>query len=227
MPTSTLTADYARDGFVIVRNLLSVAECDKLKAEAFKVLSELGKPGATVCLFAAHVNPAFRALSEDPRVVAILRGIMPGGVMFLNDKIVFKAADQAFATPWHIDCFYWRGTRPKLSVWIPLDDVSAENGALTVVAGSHLRDWNLTHGGVKGEFWNQISDDEMKGMPVTVCEVPRGSAVIFSDRLVHGSTTNTARRDRYVIIGTYQAPAADEPFDLDFPARKVLVPAGS
>jgi ectoine hydroxylase-related dioxygenase (phytanoyl-CoA dioxygenase family) len=65
------------------------------------------------------------------------------------------------------------------------------------------------------------------GSKVAVCEVGRGSAVVFSDRLVHGSTANTAGTDRYVIIGTYQAPAADEPFDLDFPARKVLVPAGS
>jgi hypothetical protein len=39
---------------------------------------------------------------------------------------------------------------------------------------------------------------------------------------VHGSTPNTAGKDRYAIISTYQAPGADEAFDLGFPARKVL-----
>ena len=51
------------------------------------------------------------------------------------------------------------------------------------------------------------------------------SVIVFSDRLVHGSTRNTAGKDRYAIISTYHSPGADEPFDLDFPARKVLVGA--
>jgi ectoine hydroxylase-related dioxygenase (phytanoyl-CoA dioxygenase family) len=226
MTPPTLAADYERDGYVIVPDLLSAAECDHLKVEARRVLDEKAKTGSTVCLYAALVNPSFKALSEDSRVVALLRPIMAGGVMFLNDKIVFKKADKAFATPWHIDCFYWRGTRPKLSVWIPLDDVSAENGALTVIPGSHRREWASTKGGVEGDFFNVIDGAGWKDSEVVVCTARRGAAVIFSDRLVHGSTPNTARKDRYVIISTYQAPAADEPFDLDFPARKVLVPAG-
>ena len=49
--------------------------------------------------------------------------IMPQGIAFLSDKIVIKAHDQRFATPWHADAFYWRGTRHKLSVWIALDAI--------------------------------------------------------------------------------------------------------
>lgn len=225
MSISTLSADYERDGYVIVPGLLSPEECDRLKIESRRVLDEKSKTGSTVCLFAALSNPSFRALAEDPRIVDLLRSIMPDGVMFLNDKIVFKKADKAFATPWHIDCFYWRGTRPKLSVWIPFDDVTADNGALTVIPGSHKKDWTAKAGGVEGDFFNVVDGTGWRESDVVVCAVARGSAVIFSDRLVHGSTPNTAKKDRYVIISTYQAPAADEPFDLDFPARKVLVEA--
>ncbi len=226
MSTSTLSADYERDGYVIVPGVLSPEECDRLKVEARRVLDEKNKPGSTVCLYAALANPSFRALAEDPRLVDLLRPIMPGGVMFLNDKIVFKAADKTFPTPWHIDYFYWQGTRPKISVWIPFDDVSAENGALTVIRGSHKKEWRPKKGGVDGEFFNEVDGAGWQESDVAVCTVGRGGVVIFSDRLVHGSTANTAKKDRFVIIGTYQAPAADEPFDLDFPARKVLVPAG-
>jgi phytanoyl-CoA hydroxylase len=225
MSISTLSADYERDGYLIVPDLLSPEECDHLKIEARRVLDEKSKTGSTVCLFAALANPSFRALAEDPRIVDLLRAIMPDGVMFLNDKIVFKKADKAFATPWHIDCFYWRGTRPKLSVWIPFDDVTADNGALTVIPGSHKKEWTAKSGGVEGDFFNVVDGTGWRESDVVVCSVKRGSAVIFSDRLVHGSTPNTAKKDRYVIISTYQAPAADEPFDLDFPARKVLVAA--
>jgi len=225
MSTSSLSAAYERDGFLIVPGLISPAECDQLKVEARKVLDAKSNSGSTVCLFAALNNPAFRALAEDPRIVDVLRAIMPDGVMFLNDKIVFKKSDKAFATPYHIDYFYWQGTRAKLSVWIPLDDVSAENGALTVIPGSHKKEWKSVKGGVAGDFFNVVDGKGWQDSEVVVCSVVRGSAVIFSDRLVHGSTVNTAKKDRYVVISTYQAPGADEPFDLDFPVRKVLVAA--
>ncbi len=223
---ASLAARYAQDGFVVIPDLLSGAECDRLKVEARQVLDHHAKPGASVYVHVAVVSPAFRALAEDPRVVAILKPVMPQGVMFLSDKIVYKAPDKTFPTPWHIDCFYWRNTRPKLSVWIPLDDATAENGTLTVVPGSHNKDWRMVKMGLpSGDFQYEINGGDWREGDVVTCAIQRGTAIIFSDRLVHGSTRNTAGKDRYAIISTYHAPAADEPFDRDFPARKVLVPA--
>jgi ectoine hydroxylase-related dioxygenase (phytanoyl-CoA dioxygenase family) len=219
-------ARFERDGFVVIPNLISAEECDSLKTEARRVLDTLGRPGASVHLHMAATSPRFKALAEDPRVVGALMEVMPHGVMFLSDKIVYKSADKTFATPWHIDCFYWRNTRPKLSVWIPLDDAAAENGTLTVVPGSHRKDWQMVKKGLaNGEFHDEVAHADWRDGDIVTCAIPRGTGIIFSDRLVHGSTANTAGRDRYAIISTYQAPAADEPFDLDFPARKVLVPA--
>jgi hypothetical protein len=222
----SLAERYDRDGFVIVPDLFTAEECDRLKAEARAVLDTRAKPGASVFVHVAVVSPAFRALAEDPRVVNVLAELMPQGVMFLSDKIVYKSASKTFATPWHIDFFYWRNTRPKLSVWIPLDDATAENGTLTVVPGSHKKDWNMVKIGLpSGDFQYEINDSTWQDGDIVTCNIKRGSVIIFSDRLVHGSTTNTAGKDRYAIIGTYHAPAPDEPFDLDLPARKVLVPA--
>ena len=223
---SDLAARYERDGFVILPDLLSAEECDRLKLEARRVLDEKAQPGSSVHVHVSAVSPTFRTLAADPRIVAPLSAVMPHGVMFLSDKIVYKSADKKFATPWHIDCFYWRNTRPKLSVWIPLDDATAENGTLTVVPGSHRQDWQMVKKGLaNGEFHYEIANAGWREGDIVTCAVKRGTGIIFSDRLVHGSTANTAGRDRYAIISTYHAPAADEPFDLDFPARQVLVPA--
>jgi len=219
-----LAADFERDGFLILPDVLNAEECDNLKAEARHVLDTHAQPGASVHVHVAAVSPPFRALAEDPRIVRPLARLMPHGVMFLSDKLVYKSATKTFATPWHIDCFYWRQTRPKLSVWIPLDDATADNGTLTVVPGSHRRDWKMVKQGLaSGEFHDEVAGADWRPEEVVTCAIRRGTAVIFSDRLVHGSTANTAGRDRYAIIGTYHAPGADEPFDLDFPARKVLV----
>jgi len=219
-----LTADFARDGYVILPDLLGAEECDTLKAEARRVLDAHARPGASVYVHVAATSLRFQALAEDPRIVGPLAEIMPHGVMFLSDKIVYKSASKTFATPWHIDSFYWRNTRSKLSVWIPLDDATPENGTLTVVPGSHRRDWQMVKKGLaSGEFHDEVANADWRTNEVVTCAISRGTAIVFSDRLVHGSTANTAGRDRYAIISTYHAPAADEPFDLDFPARKVLI----
>jgi len=216
-------ARYDRDGFIIVPDLLSVEECETLKNEARDVLARHAKPGASVYVHVSVVSARFRALSGDPRIVKLLKPVMPHGVMFLSDKIVYKSADKKFPTPWHIDCYYWRNTRPKLSVWIPLDDATAENGTLTVVPGSHRRDWRMVKMGLpSGEFENAIDNGDWKDGDVVTCAIKRGTAIVFSDRCVHGSTPNVAGRDRYALINTYHAPALDEAFDLDFPARKVI-----
>src|SRR5678815_1394645 len=117
-----LSAQYDADGYCIVHNLLSADECHRLKSEALRVLAEHAKPGASYYVGVAAVSPQYAALAVDQRLVAVLRRIMPDGVMFMSDKFVFKSADKRFATPWHIDAAYWPDTRAKLSVWIPLDD---------------------------------------------------------------------------------------------------------
>lgn len=224
---ATLAARYAADGYVVVESLLSGAECDTLKEEARRVLHERGGQKASVYVGAAVHSAAFRKLADDPRVIELLRPLMPNGVMFLSDKIVFKSGEKTFATPWHIDAFYWAGTRPKLSVWIPLDDVSAANGALKVVRGSHRHEWSAGTGNLEttgGEFGNVIREESWDAADEVICELPRGSAVIFSDRTVHASCPNTAGADRFTIISTYHAPAEDEPFDTQFAARHVVAP---
>jgi ectoine hydroxylase-related dioxygenase (phytanoyl-CoA dioxygenase family) len=224
---AAIAAAYARDGYWIATSLFSPGDCETLKAEALRVLREHAPARASVYVGAAAVSPRYRELADDPRVVDILRVLMPDGVMFMSDKFVFKSAQHAFASPWHIDAAYWRGTRPKLSAWIPLDDARADNGTLLVVRGSHRREW--THATSDGqttnnEFNNVIPERQWPASDEVTCAVPRGSAVFFSDRLVHGSCPNTSGEDRYTIISTYHAPAPDEEFDRQFAARHVIVP---
>lgn len=225
MSSPNIIDRYEHDGFIIIPDLITEEECNELKNEAQKVFNNNASATASVYVHASVASPILRQFHADPRLLDVLKMIMPDGVMFLSDKVVVKTADKTFATPWHMDCFYWPGTRPKLSVWIPFDDVNADNGALTVVRGSHTKNWTMIKKGLpNGEFIYEVADNEINQDDIVVCTVKRGSAIFFSDRLVHGSTTNTARIDRYTIISTYQAPADDEPFDLDFHARRVLVP---
>ena len=221
--------EYERDGFVIFSNVLSPPECDQFKQEACRLIRErecsTGKV-YPVYLGAAAASERFYQLTDDPRIVAILRAIMPTGIMFLSDKLVFKSEQAKFATPWHIDAAYWPNTRSKLSVWLPLDDATASNGTLTVVRGSHRHEWKHNRSDTHetlGAFQNIIRDRPWNPRDEVICNISRGSAIFFSDKLVHSSCPNTTGADRFTIISTYHAPAADEVFDKDYPARHVIL----
>lgn len=208
-------------GFIIVPDVLSSDECRVLKEEALQILRDHAKPGATVHLGCSAVSRNFARLAEKPEIMELLKLLLPGGVEFLSDKLVYKKPGKDFATPWHIDEWYWKNTRPKISVWIPFDDASAESGTLTVVPGSHRRDWTRRRSeGINNEFIFATEHD-IPEKEAVVCGIQAGTAIIFSDRLLHGSTSSRGRNERYAIISTYHAPG-HEPFDDQFPARRVL-----
>ncbi len=212
--------NYQRDGFYIVPDLFTSRECEAWKREALRLSQAVS---STVIISAAAKSAAFRALSDDGRLVAVLRALMPDGIEFWSDKTVYKSARQAFATPWHCDESYWRGARPKISVWIALDEANESNGALKVLPGSHKRNW-VHHSGdmaaTNNEFENVITPDWDAAQEV-ICVLPQGGAIFFSDRLLHASCPNRAGTDRYSLISTYHAPG-EEAIDRNFPARHVI-----
>lgn len=77
---------YAQNGFCVVPGLLTAAECHRLKAEAVSVMRQHAPPHATVYVGASVVSPLFRQLADDPRIVTVLRELMPAGIAFLAIK---------------------------------------------------------------------------------------------------------------------------------------------
>jgi ectoine hydroxylase-related dioxygenase (phytanoyl-CoA dioxygenase family) len=218
--------EYMRDGYIVVPGVLSREDCAALKVEGLEVLRKHSDPGFTVYVGVAVASDVYYQLASHPRIVEVLKALMPDGVMFLSDKFVFKSGEQRFPTPWHQDEAYWRNTRPKLSVWIALDDVSRHNGALKVLPGRHHS--VLDHGQATGvptnEFTNTIASIPQDAPGEVIAEMKAGDALFFSDLTPHASCPNESGEDRYAIISTYHAPAEDEPFDLGFKARHVIVP---
>jgi ectoine hydroxylase-related dioxygenase (phytanoyl-CoA dioxygenase family) len=211
------------EGYIIMPGLLSSDECRAFKAEALQILRDHAKPGATVYLGCSAVSQNFARLAEKPQILEMLKLLLPEGIEFMSDKLVYKKPGKDFATPWHIDEWYWKNTRPKISVWIPFDDANAECGTLTVVPGSHRRRWVRKHSeGINNEFVFAV-DHDIPERDITVCDIKAGTAIVFSDLLLHGSTPSQGQKERYAIISTYHAPG-HEPFDDQFFARRVLFP---
>ncbi len=156
-----------------------------------------------------HLEPAFEALIDDPRLVAPMRDLVGcERVSLFTDKLNFKRAREGSRFRWHQDSPYWAHFAPHIdqlpNVMLALDDASERNGCLRVVAGSHRR--GLLPGSSGPErlaplFTDPGSFDVARAV---AAEMPAGSLLFFSPHTVHGSAPNTSDEPRRALLFTYQ-----------------------
>ncbi|MCC6371008.1 MAG: phytanoyl-CoA dioxygenase family protein [Bacteroidia bacterium] len=88
-------------------------------------------------------------------------------------------------------------TYSPLSIWIPLQDITPENGALGVIEKSH---WFFSpYRGISFPFPFSKINDTVKDYLKPIY-LKAGEALIFDPRIVHNSFTNTAGSDRIVAL---------------------------
>lgn len=101
--------------------------------------------------------------------------------------------------PWHQDYSYNLASRPTVTAWAPLLEITAPMGPLTIVPGSH----NFHHLVEVRESdryakLTNVDVDELEENAITV--TPQvGEAVFFHELLLHRSGSNQSDRARWVL----------------------------
>jgi hypothetical protein len=115
-----------------------------------------------------------------------------------------------------------------VTIWCPLVDVIASNGALQLVAGSHKILPHVEGPNVPGyfrSFREELIRNHLKAIPMAA-----GEAIIFDDSLLHWSANNDSDVAR-VAVQVLCVPADAQPiyffFDPEFPERFELIAADS
>ena len=118
-----------------------------------------------------------------------------------------KPAKDGAATPWHQDEAYWDPAYEHrgLSIWIPLQPATLENGCMQFVPGSH-------HLGVQP---HQLINPDSHGLELqslelveeaVACPLPPGGATIHFSRTLHYAGPNTSTEPRRALIMGFNAP---------------------
>jgi ectoine hydroxylase-related dioxygenase (phytanoyl-CoA dioxygenase family) len=83
-------------------------------------------------------HPAIATLVRSKRLATLAADLMQvSGVRLYHDQALFKEARGGY-TPWHVDQFYWPlSSSNTITLWLPLQGVSADMGPLAFAAGSH------------------------------------------------------------------------------------------
>lgn len=206
-PLADLLAALARDGGVIVRDLLSEgavrAIVDDLSA-GFDAAVPGSKSGMELwetfhgpntvrfCGLAARsrafvdhalLNPVFTAMTD-----AVLSSA--GADYWLNTGQVMAVGPGESAQYMHRDENNWPeavadGREITLSCMFALSDFTVENGATVVIPGSQRRPSGLIRG-------IETSPDE-----VAYAAMPAGSGMVYSGKIIHGAGENTSDGWRY------------------------------
>ena len=221
--TEAELTSYNEDGVVCLRRMFAPEWTERLAQAVDRVMATPGgrareatRPGNPgrfhMNVFVARWDPDFRALALESPAAEIAGRLMGArSARFFYDQLFVKEPETREITHWHHDLPYWplRGEQIA-SVWIPLQPVDRQAGAVEYIAGSHR--W--------GKFYRAITPDEdpaFTNPALTVCpnfdqlradaqyrylswEMEPGDVLVHHPLTVHGAAGNASKTRRRAAV---------------------------
>lgn len=232
--TGEEVARFHRDGFLRLEALTSPDEVQALQ-QVYDRLFEpdaVTEPSDRVELAARRDEQATLPQILNPdryapelRETAAYRNGLALAVQLLGDAAhhmgmhaIRKPPRSGAETPWHQDEAYWDPAydHPAISVWVPLQPATLDNGCMQFVAGSHrgeVVEHELADASADGL---RVSDPSVVGVAVA-CPLPSGGATVHAARTLHHTGPNTTDEPRRALILAFRAPPTPRADDRSFP----------
>ena len=223
-PLRDITEDeieaYERDGIVCLRGLFDadwiehVRRCVEADIQSPGTLAQditRGGEGVFISDTFVWANiPEFQDFISKSPAAQIVAAIMRSKkINLLFDQILVKEPGSSTRTMWHHDHTYWPVAGDQVcTLWLALDPVTAENGAVEYIAGSHK--WGVRYkaeafigDGRYTEPLPEVPDiDSMRDQfDMIQFEMAPGDCTVHHGLLVHGAPGNETvdrRRRAYV-----------------------------
>jgi phytanoyl-CoA hydroxylase len=229
-PQSLVHASFARDGYVVCRGLVGVDRCTQMRNAVLGALeplqgpaefeADVGYPGApssrTVqggetprrLLNMYSRDATFREWATGDDVRAWLLALTQARQAWMSqchhNCVMTKQPGHSSRTAWHQDVRYWSFDRPELvSAWLALGEEREENGALSVIPGSHRTE--LDRGRLDQHLFlrPELAENQtLIDSAVSVALAP-GDVLFFHCRLFHAAGMNRSDQVKLSVVHTY------------------------
>ena len=217
---------YKSEGYVVVRDVLTPVELERLRSGLARFLDGAGEVDRNDDVYdledshtratprvrrikAPHrLDPAFHDLIRSPKLLDLMRPLLGASIQLQNSKLNLKSAGYGAAVEWHQDWAYYPYTNDDvLAVGVLLDEFAEDNGAMMVIPRSHKGPIHDHH--ANGVFCGGIDPttpgiDFASAVPLYA---PAGSITLHHVRTIHGSALNRSGRSRNFLL--YEAAAGD------------------
>ena len=137
--------------------------------------------------------------------IAIARQLLGPEADPAGEHAILKPARHGPETPWHQDEAYWNPALDytSLSIWIPLQPATLENGCMQFVPGSHLQQVQTHHTINHDPRIHGLEVDAIDTSTRVACPIPPGGATIHHNRILHYAGPNNTDSPRRALILTY------------------------
>lgn len=210
---------YQDDGFCLVKDVIPQEMIKRLQDECQRFIKEkddeMDKKGVEVDEINHKGKRYFIALRYKDsdtmkdlifgkELEEITRKILGDHVYLFLEQFVVKAADKGMTFSWHQDSGYLDfDHKPYLSIWLPLDDVTEENGTVYMLpykdAGTKSRIDHTLQEGTNDKI-GYFGDNP--GIPAVL---NAGDVALFSSTCFHRSGSNKTNKSRRVLLIQYSA----------------------
>jgi ectoine hydroxylase-related dioxygenase (phytanoyl-CoA dioxygenase family) len=235
MLTESQIEQFQRDGYLVVENVLSANELEALNAEFNGWVDEsrgqtaaygetldhrprfdvggdhsAEHPSLRRVASPTEISPAYLQVATDSRMTDMVHALIgAGGVRLHHSKINSKLPGTETQVKWHQDFLFTPHSNDDLvTALLMVGEVTAENGPLQVIPGSHKQPLYSHWQG--GRFTGNVDDEVVSRecqSPVE-CVGPAGSVCFMHTRLLHASAPNASTLPRTLFITVYAAEDA-------------------
>ena len=210
-------ASFLRDGYIIVRGLLSseevellgrVARADKELAESAYGRKDASGMPVTLTVRNDLQDDFYSTIARSRRIVDRMTTFLGDEIYHWHHKLILKEPRVGGAWEWHQDYGYWYHNgclRPDLaSCLIAIDRATEANGCLQVLKGSHHLG-RIDHGKVGDQTGADLERVEaaLERLELVHVELEPGDAVLFHGNLLHRSDQNKSEAPRWALICCY------------------------
>lgn len=208
-------------GYLVVRNVLSAEECERLWELADEVWPETPDDGPfrrTGSISRWHVD--FLNLMDHPKVLPYLIELMGSRLRIDHDYCIFmkKGATRNYlhGGPRLFETDHWYHYQDgrirnglTVATWV-LSDANPGDGGFTCIPGSHKTNFLKF-------FPRDVAQFDRDADYVYQPPLRAGDVLIFTEALIHGTATWTADHERRALLYKYSPPHSTwniDPYDI-------------
>ena len=233
--TKQQIADYQKNGYLIIRDVLSSGESDDLRRTVKEYTPHMGypstltypEPGKYTISGNRISEPGLAPIAEHPVVVDAVETLL-GQPAHLTAYVAYLRSPGDKGGGAHCDYKRWRPVGSSMN-WlfaiIPLTDFNPEYGPLLVSPESHkLSEWDTS-----GPIWDVTRPDEKRLPDFIDSELKAGDLLLMHGHTWHKAPPGTTDKDRCGIFNKYcavNAPPAAGYYPYDPAALEALSDSG-
>ncbi|HEX8550940.1 MAG TPA: phytanoyl-CoA dioxygenase family protein [Abditibacteriaceae bacterium] len=237
MLTNEQKEQFERDGYLIVRGLISREEAVQLRDHFMDLHAQGPKQGFdpksadeadsdVLRMYPRFMHPhRVDDLSMkwmlDARFEGVLRDLFGEQPVAAQSMFYYKPAG-ARGQALHQDNFYLEVAPGScMAAWVALDEISPDNGGLFIVPGSHKTDVQCPHVADLTQSFTTEEVDVPEGMTPVPANMELGDVLFFNGSVIHGSyPNNTKDRFRRSFICHYLGEGSKQISEHYFPLHR-------